>query len=140
MDSESSLKENNEKLDDEPNGLTPDEEKHNSDSSSKEGDKPRKTLTTTSTKLTKKSKSDPSGKKTEHKSDKEQAHQLRKRICLKMAKMIQDKTNISKDEAQKLTIELESRVRSYDPNMGSDYRSKIMVILKLVKVILENFS
>jgi len=64
LESESSLKENNEKLDDEPNGgLTPEEEKHNSDASSKEGDKPRKTLTTTSTKLQKKGKSDPIGKK-----------------------------------------------------------------------------
>jgi len=47
--------------------------------------------------------------------------------------MIQEKNNVGKDEAQKITIELEQRVRSSDPNMGSDYRSRIMIILKLIK-------
>lgn len=133
LESEGSSRGQNEKLDEEPtDGITPEEEKNNSDSSSKEGDKPRKN--TTSTKLQKHSKSDPTHKKSEHKNETHTSGQnLRKKICLKMAKLIQDKNSAGKEEAQKITVELETKIREFDPEMGSDYRAKIMIILKLLK-------
>ena len=59
---------------------------------------------------------------------------LRKKICLKMSKIIQDKYNLEVKTARDLTIKIENKIRIMNPDMKQDYRDKILIILRLLKV------
>jgi hypothetical protein len=64
----------------------------------------------------------------------EQALGLRKKICQKMSKLIQDKYNVSKEEAQKLTLDIERKASKVDPHLSNEYRSLCLLLLKLLRV------
>ena len=59
---------------------------------------------------------------------------LRKKICLKMSKIIQDKYNLEVKTARDLTIKIENKIRIMNPDMKQEYRDKILIILRLLKV------
>lgn len=59
---------------------------------------------------------------------------LRKKICVKMSKIMQEKYGLTREAAQALTLKVENRIRSVNSDMGSDYKNKILVVLKLLKV------
>jgi len=58
---------------------------------------------------------------------------LRKKICLKMCKILQEKYLLEKDTAQKLTMRIETAIRQASPDMQSDYKDKVLHILKALK-------
>jgi len=58
---------------------------------------------------------------------------LRKKICLKMCKILQEKYLLEKDVAQKLTMRIETAIRQASPDMQSDYKDKVLIILKTLK-------
>jgi len=107
------------------------------DNKPKQDSSKEKNPVTTSTKLPKpKPKSEPAAKQqkpAETKPKDSAINTLRKKICLKMAKFLQDKHNITKDEAQDLTLKIESKVRNIFSEIN-EYRDKILIILKLIKV------
>lgn len=59
---------------------------------------------------------------------------LRKKICLKMSKILQEKYNMEKDVAQELTLKVEAKIRHVNPDMQAEYKDKVLVVLKLLKV------
>ena len=60
---------------------------------------------------------------------------LRKKICLKMSKIIQDRYNLEVKIARDLTIKIENKIRLMNPDMKQEYRDKILIILRLLKVL-----
>jgi len=58
---------------------------------------------------------------------------LRKKICLKMSKMLQDKYHVEKDTAQELTLKVEAKIRHINPDMLTEYKDKVLIVLKLLK-------
>ena len=65
---------------------------------------------------------------------------LRKKICVKMAKILQDKYLYDKEKAQNMTLKLELKIRNENPDMKKEYRNKVFVILKLIKVTILLYS
>lgn len=64
---------------------------------------------------------------------------LRRRVCLKLAKKIESNFNIEKSKAQELTLKIENKIRVLNPYLDDEYKDKIIIILKLIKVqILES--
>jgi len=63
---------------------------------------------------------------------------LRKKICFKMAKILQDKYNLEVKTARDLTIKIETKIRSINPDMKQEYRDKILIILRSLKFNLIN--
>ena len=61
---------------------------------------------------------------------------LRKKICLKMSKILQEKYRFEKDTAQELTLRIEYRIRQHNPDMQAEYKEKVLIILKMLKVTL----
>ena len=61
---------------------------------------------------------------------------LRKKICVKMCKILQEKYKLEKAEAQGLTIRLEEKIRLEHPDMEAQYKEKVLITLKLLKVTL----
>ena len=64
---------------------------------------------------------------------------LRKKICVKMSKIMQEKYGLTREAAQALTLKVENRIRAVNSDMGSDYKNKILVVLKLLKVKIMRF-
>jgi len=60
---------------------------------------------------------------------------LRKKICLKMCKILQEKYSLEKEMAQKLTMRIETAIRLASPDMQSDYKDKVLIMLKTLRVI-----
>lgn len=70
---------------------------------------------------------------------KEKNMKLRRRVCLKLAKKIESNFNIEKSKAQELTLKIENKIRVLNPYLDDEYKDKIIIILKLIKVqILES--
>lgn len=65
---------------------------------------------------------------------------LRKKICLKMSKILQEKYNLEKNASQEMTLKIETKIRNINPDMQMEYRNKILVVLKLLKVSLFNLN
>jgi len=63
---------------------------------------------------------------------------LRKKICFKMAKILQDKYNLEVKTARDLTIKIETKIRTINPDMKQEYRDKILIILRSLKMALIN--
>ena len=59
---------------------------------------------------------------------------LRKKICLKLSKIL--RKNLFQDllQSQENAIKIEEKVRNDDPKMGTDYKEKLYVIFKSLKV------
>ena len=51
-----------------------------------------------------------------------------------MSKIIQDKYNLEVKTARDLTIKIENKIRIMNPDMKQEYRDKILIILRLLKV------
>lgn len=69
---------------------------------------------------------------------------LRKKICLKLAKIFQDKYSIEKITSQKLALSIESKIRNEYPQMNVNYKKQIKMIFLFLKVfflilIIHNF-
>jgi hypothetical protein len=64
----------------------------------------------------------------------EQTQSIRKKSCQKMSKLIQDKYSLQKEEAQKITLEIEKKVSTLDPYITGEYKSNILTILKTIRV------
>jgi len=60
---------------------------------------------------------------------------LRKRICHKMSKILQEKNGMDKQKSQDVTLQIELKIRNLHPDMKGDYKEKIKILLKLMKVI-----
>ena len=60
---------------------------------------------------------------------------LRKKICLKMSQILQEKYNMEKLKSQDITLRVECKIRSLHPNMKEEYKEKIRILLKLMKVL-----
>jgi len=94
-------------------------------------------MVTTSTKVTKPAYNSSSDMK---KADNNKAKDivvnapLRKKICVKMCKILQEKYKLEKDKAQEMTIKVEGKIRMEHPNMEAQYKEKVLIILKLLKV------
>jgi len=103
-------------------------------------DKNSKMVTTTSTTKMTKPIYNPGGDKKGDNKQKENVMNpnLRKKICLKMCKILQEKYRLEKDTAQELTLRIEHRIRLASPDMQADYKEKVLVILKLLKFALLN--
>lgn len=69
----------------------------------------------------------------------EQAFSVRRKICVKMSKLIQDKFNFSKEEAQKLTLDIEKKASKVDPYLSNEYRSLCLLLLRLLRVKYRSF-
>ena len=93
----------------------------------------KKKMVTTSTKISKATHNE--GKKAEPKQKEAVSNPgLRKKICLKMSKILQEKYGLSKDAAQEITLRTESKIRHINPDMQTEYKDKVLTILKLLKV------
>jgi len=103
-------------------------------------DKNQKMVTTTSTTKMTKPIYNPGGDKKGDNKQKENVMNpnLRKKICLKMCKILQEKYRLEKDTAQELTLRIEHRIRLASPDMQAEYKEKVLVILKLLKFALLN--
>jgi hypothetical protein len=58
---------------------------------------------------------------------------LRKKICQKMAKTLSEKYGFSKESGQTVAIRIEGLLRTFDPDMGEEYKAKVYVLMKLLK-------
>lgn len=65
---------------------------------------------------------------------KEKNMKLRRRVCLKLAKKIENNFNIEKSKAQELTLKIENKIRVLNPYLDDEYKDKIIIVLKLIKV------
>ena len=65
---------------------------------------------------------------------------LRKKICMKMSKILQDKYNLEKNASQEMTLKIETKIRNINPDMQMEYKNKILIVLKLLKVSLLNLN
>lgn len=61
--------------------------------------------------------------------------QMRKKICHKMAQLLQEKHGVEKLKAQEITLQIEVKIRNLHPDMKEDYKEKIRILLKLIKVV-----
>lgn len=61
---------------------------------------------------------------------------LRKRVCQKMSQILQEKYTMEKNKSQELTLQIEEKIRNNHPDMREDYKEKIRIILKLMKVFI----
>ena len=59
---------------------------------------------------------------------------LRKKICLKLAKILQNVYMLEKTSSQKLSLTIESKIRTEFPLMNLDYKSNIKTIFHILKV------
>lgn len=59
---------------------------------------------------------------------------LRKKICHKMSQILQEKYNMEKIKSQETTLQIEEKIRNLNPDMKEEYKEKIRIILKLMKV------
>ena len=59
---------------------------------------------------------------------------LRKKICLKMSQLLQEKYSMDKLKSQDVTLRVECKIRNLHPNMKEEYKEKIRILLKLMKV------
>lgn len=59
---------------------------------------------------------------------------LRRKICQKMAKMIQEKYEVERDTSQLLSVKIEGYLREADPAMSEDYKTKVYILMKILKV------
>jgi len=98
-------------------------------------------MKTTSTNLPKPKPKSESQKKSESKHKEVVNPVMRKKICVKMAKIIQDKhKELSKENVQELTLKIENKIRNINPDMGQDYRDNVIIVLKLIKFSLLNLD
>lgn len=61
---------------------------------------------------------------------------LRKKICLKLAKIFQEKYLFEKIMSQKLALDIESKIRNEFPSMNFDYKNHIKMIFYFLKVLI----
>lgn len=95
------------------------------------------TTTTSTTKITKPIYNPNGDKKLDNKQKENVVNpNLRKKICLKMSKILQEKYRFEKDTAQELTLRIEFRIRQHSPDMQAEYKEKVLIILKMLKVML----
>lgn len=59
---------------------------------------------------------------------------LRKKICLKLAKIFQEKYSFEKIMSQKLALDIESKARNEFPLMNFDYKNHIKMVFYFLKV------
>jgi len=59
--------------------------------------------------------------------------QLRKKICQKMAKMLEETYTLGREETQTSALRIEALVRDFDPFMGDDYKGRIYLLMKSLK-------
>ena len=62
--------------------------------------------------------------------------QLRKKICHKMSKILQEKYGMEKSKSQDITLRVELKIRNSHPDMKDVYKEKIRILLKLMKVLI----
>jgi len=94
------------------------------------------TTTTSTTKITKPIYNPNGDKKVDNKQKENVVNpNLRKKICLKMSKILQEKYRFEKDTAQELTLRIEYRIRQHSPEMQAEYKEKVLIILKMLKVL-----
>lgn len=65
---------------------------------------------------------------------------LRKKICLKLAKNLQNIYSVEKNGSQKLSLTIESKIRNQFPLMNLEYKGEIKLIFQLLKVFFNLFS
>ena len=57
---------------------------------------------------------------------------MRKKICVKMSQLFQEKHELTKEAAQEMTLKIEEKTRNSCSE--TEYRDNIIIILKLIKV------
>jgi hypothetical protein len=60
---------------------------------------------------------------------------VRKKVCQKLARLIQSSYNMEKDKSQNLTLVIEGKVHSFYPSSLNEYKSAIKALYKLIKVM-----
>ena len=73
-------------------------------------------------------------KETEMVVDEEKIKKMRKRVCFIMVKYLESSMTMDKIKARNLTFRIELRIREMHPDYGREYKDKILLILKLVRV------
>lgn len=137
LDKVNELAEEEESLEDKNSapGLQMDFEEFRYEGDKKKGLTDKNKMVTTSTKVTKPIYNTGMDMKKNDNKQKENVMNpnLRKKICVKMSKIMQEKYGLTREAAQTLTLKVENRIRSVNSDMGSDYKNKILIVLKLLK-------
>ena len=60
---------------------------------------------------------------------------LRKKICLKLAKILQNNYNGEKLASQNLALSIEKKIRNEFPLMNKEYKSYIKMVFSIIKVL-----
>lgn len=61
---------------------------------------------------------------------------VRKKVCQKLARLIQNSYNMEKDKSQELTLLIEGKIHSFYPSSLNEYKASIKGLCRLMKVCL----
>ena len=61
---------------------------------------------------------------------------LRKKVCLKMYQILQNSYNVDKENAHKIILNLEGKIRNLHPNMKGEYKNYSIGIMRILKAFI----
>ncbi len=66
---------------------------------------------------------------------KEKILKRRRRAYCFLAKRLKDYSKMGAPKAKELALKIENKIRTLNPDIKEEYKEKIMIILKLIKVL-----